>query len=56
MSEAALCRLSAKVVLKIKRLLRSNCDQGNSYDGHFGEICGKGVWGKTDVEVWYPME
>ena len=39
-----------------KELLHSNCDQGNSYDGHFGEICGKGVWGKTDVEVWYPTE
>ena len=31
------------------------CDQGGTYRGTKGEICGgTGNWGATDVEVWYP--
>ena len=37
------------------------CDQGVTYRGTYGEICGvrrpgggRGYWGATDVEVWYP--
>ena len=31
------------------------CDQGDTYRGTPGEICGgDGNWGATDVEVWYP--
>ena len=31
------------------------CDQGGTYRGTDGEICGgDGNWGATDVEVWYP--
>ena len=31
------------------------CDQGGTYRGTHGEICGgSGNWGATDVEVWYP--
>ena len=31
------------------------CDQGSTYRGTDGEICGGGKnWGATDVEVWYP--
>ena len=31
------------------------CDQGHTYRGTDGEICGgDGNWGATDVEVWYP--
>ena len=31
------------------------CIQGDTYRGTVGEICGgKGNWGATDVEVWYP--
>ena len=31
------------------------CDQGGTYRGTEGEICGgNGNWGLTDVEVWYP--
>ena len=32
------------------------CDQGGTYRGPNGEICGGyGNWGATDVEVWYPI-
>ena len=32
-----------------------NCDQGGTYRGTEGEICGGEYnWGATDVEVWYP--
>ena len=32
------------------------CNQGNSYRGTDGEICGgDDNWGATDVEVWYPI-
>ena len=31
------------------------CDQGTTYRGTDGEICGgTDNWGATDVEVWYP--
>ena len=31
------------------------CDQGHTYRGTEGEICGgTHNWGATDVEVWYP--
>ncbi len=31
------------------------CNQGYTYRGTRGEICGgDGNWGATDVEVWYP--
>ena len=31
------------------------CNQGGTYRGTHGEICGgRGNWGATDVEVWYP--
>ena len=31
------------------------CDQGSTYRGTDGEICGgDGNWGATDVEVWHP--
>ena len=31
------------------------CDQGGTYRGTEGEICGGDRnWGATDVEVWYP--
>ena len=31
------------------------CDQGITYRGTDGEICGGDFnWGETDVEVWYP--
>ena len=30
------------------------CDQGRTYRGTGGEICGGHGWGATDVEVWYP--
>ena len=31
------------------------CDQGNTYRGTEGEICGgNNNWGATDFEVWYP--
>ena len=31
------------------------CNQGGTYRGTRGEICGGGEnWGATDVEVWYP--
>ena len=31
------------------------CDQGGTYRGTGGEICGGNYnWGATDVEVWYP--
>eukprot|EP01045_Picozoa_sp_COSAG04_P021892 COSAG04_NODE_2397_length_4209_cov_10.504380_4_plen_112_part_00 len=31
------------------------CDQGGTYRGTVGEICGGHEnWGATDVEVWYP--
>ena len=30
------------------------CSQGGTYRGTYGEICGYGNWGATDVEVWYP--
>ena len=31
------------------------CNQGGTYRGTDGEICGgNGNWGATDVEVWYP--
>ena len=33
-----------------------SCDQGGTYRGTPGEICGGGGnWGATDVEVWYPL-
>ena len=33
------------------------CDQGYTYRGTRGEICGgHGNWGATDVEVWYPIQ
>ena len=33
------------------------CNQGNTYRGTHGEICGgDGNWGATDVEVWYRAE
>ena len=32
------------------------CDQGRTYGGTDGEICGGTYnWGATDVEVWYPL-
>ena len=32
------------------------CNQGGTYRGTRGEICGgRGNWGATDVEVWYPL-
>ena len=32
------------------------CDQGSTYRGAYGEICGGDRnWGATDVEVWYPL-
>ena len=32
-----------------------HCDQGITYRGTDGEICGGNYnWGATDVEVWYP--
>ena len=32
-----------------------DCFQGGTYRGTPGEICGgRGNWGATDVEVWYP--
>ena len=32
------------------------CDQGHTYRGTRGEICGGYEnWGATDVEVWYPL-
>eukprot|EP01045_Picozoa_sp_COSAG04_P001528 COSAG04_NODE_52_length_30862_cov_37.882005_1_plen_371_part_00 len=32
------------------------CDQGGTYRGTVGEICGGHEnWGATDVEVWYPL-
>ena len=32
------------------------CDQGRTYRGAEGEICGGDMnWGATDVEVWYPI-
>ena len=31
------------------------CEQGGTYRGTDGEICGGDTnWGATDVEVWYP--
>ena len=31
------------------------CNQGSTYRGRYGEICGgNDNWGATDVEVWYP--
>ena len=31
------------------------CDQGDTYRGTAGEICGgQDNWGATDIEVWYP--
>ena len=31
------------------------CEQGGTYRGTDGEICGGNEnWGATDVEVWYP--
>ena len=30
------------------------CQQGTTYRGTDGEICGGDNWGATDVEVWYP--
>ena len=31
------------------------CDQGGTYRGTKGEICGgRDNWGATDLEVWYP--
>ena len=34
---------------------RGQCNQGGTYRGTEGEICGgTGNWGATDVEVWYP--
>ena len=30
------------------------CQQGQTYRGTVGEICGGAGWGATDVEVWYP--
>ena len=33
----------------------SRCQQGFTYRGTDGEICGgSNNWGATDVEVWYP--
>ena len=33
----------------------AECDQGGTYRGTRGEICGgDNNWGATDVEVWYP--
>ena len=33
----------------------AGCNQGGTYRGTEGEICGGGGnWGATDVEVWYP--
>ena len=33
----------------------ARCFPGGTYRGTVGEICGgKGNWGATDVEVWYP--
>ena len=33
----------------------AGCDQGGTYRGTEGEICGgDDNWGATDVEVWYP--
>ena len=33
----------------------AGCDQGTTYRGTEGEICGgDDNWGATDVEVWYP--
>ena len=33
----------------------ATCNQGHTYRGTGGEICGGlGSWGATDVEVWYP--
>eukprot|EP01052_Picozoa_sp_SAG31_P044503 SAG31_NODE_7786_length_1596_cov_3.189045_2_plen_126_part_00 len=33
-----------------------HCDQGQAYRGTTGEICGgRGNWGATNVEVWYPI-
>ena len=35
--------------------LDGSCDQGGTYRGTKGEICGGySNWGATDVEVWYP--
>ena len=32
------------------------CNQGTTYRGTEGEICGgSGNWGATAVEVWYPL-
>ena len=32
-----------------------HCNQGNTYRGTEGEVCGgNNNWGTTDVEVWYP--
>ena len=34
---------------------RGECDQGGTYRGTDGEVCGGNRnWGATDVEVWYP--
>ena len=34
---------------------RGYCDQGGTYRGTHGEICGGYAnWAATDVEVWYP--
>ena len=34
---------------------RGHCEQGHTYRGTDGEICGgTDNWGATDVEVWYP--
>ena len=30
------------------------CQQGHTYRGTDGEICGGDNWGATAVEVWYP--
>ena len=33
----------------------AECEQGTTYRGTHGEICGGFEnWGATDVEVWYP--
>ena len=35
---------------------RGHCEQGHTYRGTDGEICGgTDNWGATDVEVWYPL-
>ena len=36
--------------------LHGACDQGGTYEGTNGGICGGTEnWGKTSVEVWYPL-